>query len=85
MSKPAIKLREPKRELPPRKLRVTVPGELFWDLDAYSALYGEVREGTLDLPALVTAILQQFLESDRDFQRWKQAREAAIGVPRNGA
>jgi hypothetical protein len=82
--KPVIKLREPKRELPPRKLRVTIPGELFWDLDAYCALYGEVHAGTLELPALVTAILQQFLESDREFQRWKQAREDLVGEPRSG-
>ena len=78
MSKPAIKLREPKIELPPRHLRFTVPGELFWDLDAYCALYGDVHTRPIEVPALVTAILVQFLESDREFQKWKQTRETDI-------
>jgi hypothetical protein len=85
LPKPAIKLREPKVELPPRQLRVTVPGEVFFDLDAYCALYSDIHTRPIALPALVTAILVQFLESDREFQKWKQAREAAIPESRGGA
>ena len=66
---PTIKLGPQAAELPERKVRLRLPGQLAAELDAYRALYAEAHGHEIDLAALIEAILVQFLASDRFFQR----------------
>jgi hypothetical protein len=64
-----IKLRPQTAELPERKVRLRLPGRLAAELDDYCALYAQAHGQEIELPALIEAILEQFLASDRAFQR----------------
>ena len=77
MTGSTIKLREKKREYPPRPVRLTLPGDLDSELDAYRRLYADAHGREIALSDLIIEILTQFLESDRDFQRWKRGVGAA--------
>jgi hypothetical protein len=65
----SIKLRPRDPELPQRKVRLRLPGRLGADLDAYREVYARTHGREIDLPALIEGILEQFLASDRGFQR----------------
>jgi hypothetical protein len=67
--KRAIKLRPQEGELPERKVRLRLAGRLAADLDAYCELYARVHGHEIELPALIEGIVEQFLASDRAFQR----------------
>jgi len=71
MLKPTIKLREKKRELPRRHVRLNIRGRLAHDIEAYAKLYLEAHGQEIELGSLVETIVEQFLESDREFQRRK--------------
>ena len=62
-----MKLR-PVQTYPPVLLKGRVPGELNISLTAYAAYYRETTGQPIDLWPLVVQILEQFLDSDRDFQ-----------------
>jgi len=64
-----IKLRPRDPELPQRKVRLRLPGRLGADLDAYRDVYVRTHGRDIDLPALIEGILEQFLATDRGFQR----------------
>ena len=78
--KRAIKLRPRETELPERKVRLRLPGRLAADLDAYRELYARVHGHEIELPALIEGILEQFLASDRAFQR-RQGRGSTESPP----
>lgn len=67
-----IKLRHQRKDLTPKNLRMKLPGQLAADLDAYRRLYRETHREEISLPEVVEAILEQFLRSDRAFQRHKR-------------
>jgi len=67
--KRTIKLRAQEPEAPERRVRLRLPGRLASELDEYRELYAEVHGHEIDLPALVEGMLEQFLASDRFFQR----------------
>jgi hypothetical protein len=67
--KRTIRLRAQEPEAPERKVRLRLPGRLASELDEYRELYAEVHGHEIDLPALVEGMLEQFLASDRFFQR----------------
>jgi hypothetical protein len=67
--KRTIKLRPREADLPDRKIRLRLPGRLGADLDDYRELYAQVHGHEIELPALIEGILEQFLASDRAFQR----------------
>jgi hypothetical protein len=46
-----------------------LPGRLGADLDAYREVYARTHGHEIELPALIEGILEQFLASDRGFQR----------------
>jgi hypothetical protein len=77
--KRAIKLRPQESELPERKVRLRISGRLAADLDAYRELYARVHGHEIELPALIEGILEQFLASDRAFQR--RQRNGSIASP----
>jgi hypothetical protein len=74
--KRAIKLRPQEAELPERKVRLRLPGRLAAELDEYRELYARVHGQEIELPALIGGIVEQFLASDRAFQR-RQSRSAS--------
>jgi hypothetical protein len=67
--KRTIKLRPREADLPDRKIRLQIPGRLGADLDEYRDLYAQVHGQEIELAALIEGILEQFLASDRAFQR----------------
>jgi len=84
--KRAIKLRPQETELPERKVRLRLPGRLAADLDAYRELYGRVHGHEIELPVLIEGILEQFLASDRAFQRRQRSSGTTTAPPDpNGA
>ena len=72
MSKTTIRLKEKKPDLPPCHLKLRLSGQLAADVEAYRMLYAEVHGRTIELGQLIEGILEQFLDSDREFQRRKQ-------------
>lgn len=78
--KPTIKLRPQDREAPERKLRLRLPGRLASELDEYRGLYEQAHGHEIELPALIEGILEQFLASDRGFQRQRRGRRAHAPV-----
>lgn len=79
-----IKLGPQAAELPERKVRLRLPGGLAADLDDYRALYAEAHGHEIDLAALIEAVLEQFLASDRFFQRQRRARTSRAERPQRG-
>jgi hypothetical protein len=73
MTRSTIKLRPQAPEIPERKVRLRLPGRLAADLDDYRALYARAHGQEIELPALIEGILEQFLASDRAFQRHRRA------------
>lgn len=72
----SIKLRPRDPELPQQKVRLRLPGRLGADLDAYREVYARTHGREIDLPALIEGILEQFLASDRGFQRRRASAPA---------
>ena len=76
-----LRLRDP--HLPERKVRLRLAGRLASDLDAYREIYARTHGREIELPALVEGILEQFLATDRGFQRRRSADPtAAARAPR---
>jgi hypothetical protein len=74
-----IKLRPQDPDLPERKVRLRLAGRLAADLDAYREIYARTHGREIELPALVEGILEQFLATDRGFQRGRAS--ASAGAP----
>ena len=72
MSKGTIRLKEKKPDPPARHLRLKISGELAADVEHYGRLYAEVHGQEIGLCRLVEGILEQFLESDHEFQKRKR-------------
>lgn len=79
--KRAIKLRPQETEIPERRVRLRLPGRLAADLDAYCELYARVHGHEIELTALIEGILEQFLASDRAFQRRQRSGTTASPPP----
>ena len=67
-----IKLRAQAMEVPEQKVRLRLPGRLAADLEDYRELYARVHGQEIEMPALIEGMLEQFLESDRAFQRYRK-------------
>ena len=80
MTQTTIKLRPQEPEIPERKVRLRLPGGLAADLDDYRALYARAHGQEIELPALIEGILEQFLASDRAFQRRQRTKQPAAGA-----
>jgi hypothetical protein len=80
MTRNTMKLRPQEVEIPERKVRLRLPGRLAADLDEYRALYVRAHGQEIDLPALIEGILEQFLGSDRAFQRQRRRPANSSGA-----
>lgn len=67
--KRTIKLRPQEPDAPERKVRLRLHGRLAAELEEYRGLYVQTHRHEIDLAALIEGILEQFLASDRFFQR----------------
>jgi hypothetical protein len=65
----ADKLRPQHPDAAERKVRLRLPGRLAAELEEYRDLYAQTHRHEIDLAALIEGILEQFLASDRFFQR----------------
>ena len=83
MTRSTIKLRPQEPEIPERKVRLRLPGRLAADLDDYRALYAQAHGQEIELPALIEGILEQFLASDRAFQRHRRSTQPAAESSRD--
>jgi hypothetical protein len=79
MTGSTIKLRPQEPEIPERKVRLRLPGRLAADLDDYRALYAQAHGQEIELAALIEGILEQFLASDRAFQRRQRTKQPDAG------
>ena len=80
-----IKLRPQETDLPERRIRLRLPGRLAADLDDYRDLYAQVHGHEIELAALIEGILEQFLASDRAFQRDRHGRREALRQESQGS
>jgi hypothetical protein len=74
-----VKLK-PVQTYPAIMLRGRVPGELHAVLTAYTAYYRESTGQAIELWPLVVLILQQFMDTDRDFQVWRRRTQNGPGA-----
>lgn len=65
----------------PVKLTILVPPELNEALGEYAALYEQAYGSAEPVAELIPAMLQSFLDSDRDFVRARAARRREQNVP----
>lgn len=61
----------------PVKLTINVSPDLHAQLTAYAAVYAETYGGEEPITELIPAMLASFLESDRQFQRVRNAQRQA--------
>jgi len=72
---------KPVRAYPAVVMKGRVPGELHTALTAYTTYYGETTKQAIELWPLVLQMLQQFVETDRDFQVWRRRTDHGPGSP----
>ena len=65
---------------PAAVLKGRVPGELHTALTAYAAYYQEATGQTIEVWPLVLRMLQQFVDTDRDFQAWRRRTQNGPGA-----
>lgn len=65
-----MKLQRRRPDEPPIEIRVTVPSETVSDLKAYCRYYETTYGEPIEVPAVTIAILEHFLQVDRDFRSW---------------
>jgi len=70
---------KPVQTYPAAWLKGCVPGELHIALAAYTEYYRETTAQAIQLWPLVVQILQQFLDTDRDFQMWRRRTQSGPG------
>ena len=68
-----MKLKPPEPKLPPRPLRLSVPGKLMAMLEEYARYYEAAHGQAIPADHLVLEILATFVASDVDFTRWRRA------------
>ena len=73
-----MKLRLKEKEMPPVQLRLLLPGSLNEMLNRYVQFVREASGREVEPKEIVVEILQQFVESDRDFRRSQRRALAPI-------
>jgi hypothetical protein len=72
---------KPVRAYPAVVIKGRVPGELHRALTAYTTFYRETTKQEIELWPLLLQMLQQFVETDRDFQMWRRRTDHGPGSP----
>jgi len=76
-----MKLQRIRKELPPTRLRLTLPGDLKATLDAYAAYYREQYDDAVGVEALILHMLTAFVGNDREFRQWQHAHPQPDSSP----
>ncbi len=63
---------KPVQTYPSALLKGRVPGELHTALTAYAVYYRETTGQTIELWPLVVQMVEQFMDTDRDFDAWRR-------------
>jgi hypothetical protein len=63
---------KPVQTYPAAELKGRIPGEAYRVLTAYAAHCRETSGQTIEVWALVVQMVEQFMDSDRDFQAWRR-------------
>jgi len=71
---------KPIQTYPAAVLKGRVPGELHTTLTAYAAYYHEATGRSIEVWPLVLQMLQQFVDTDRDFQAWRRRTQNGPGA-----
>jgi hypothetical protein len=74
-----MKLKPVRQTYAPAELRGRIPGELHAALTAYTAYYRETLGQAIELWPLVVQMVQQFLDTDREFQAWRRRPQNGPG------
>lgn len=69
------------RTYPAAELKGRVPGDLYRALEAYATYYWETTKQAIEVWALVVLRLQQFVDTDWEFQAWRRAQNGPGGGP----
>jgi hypothetical protein len=77
----AIERRSPEPGLPEREGECRLLGRLGAELDAHRELYARTHGQEIELAALIEGILEQFLASDRGYQRQRHGGHKAAPAP----
>ena len=71
---------KPVQTLPAALLKGRVSGELHIALMAYTTYYRETAGQAIELWPLIVQMLQQFVDTDRDFQVWRRRTQNGPGA-----
>ena len=71
---------KPVQTQPAALLKGRVSGELHIALMAYTAYYRETAGQAIELWPLIVQMLQQFVDTDRDFQAWRRRTQNGPGA-----
>jgi hypothetical protein len=72
---------KPVQTYAPAELKGRIPGELHTALVAYTAYYRETAGQAIEVWPLVVQMLQQFVETDREFQAWRRTQNGPGAGP----
>ena len=61
-------------------LKGRIPGELHAALTAYTSYYRETNGQPIEVWPLIMQMLQRFVETDREFQRWRRRTQNGPGA-----
>lgn len=76
-----MKLKPKSHTLAPVKLKAVLPGEVHQDLMAYAEHYRQTYGQEITAEALAVEIIDQFLQTDTGFRRWKSSRADGQAEP----
>ena len=57
------------------RVNVSLPPQLQKDLNAYAAFYRDAYDVDQPTPALITAMVTQFLSQDAAFAKWRKSQD----------
>lgn len=62
----------------PRQLKLSLPGRLSAELEAYRRAYKTAYGSEVELEQLIPHILETFIRSDRSFKAWRATEAGGI-------
>lgn len=70
-----MKLKPKEKELKPKHMRLTVPGQTHEDLLAYVEYYAKTYRDAIEPTDLMIEMAAQFMSADTGFRRWRTGQE----------
>lgn len=70
-----MKLKPKEKELKPKHVRLTAPGQLYADLQEYADYYATTYKDKIEITELMIEMTAQFIKADTGFRRWRTGQE----------